>query len=698
MIDLRQDQLKPYAKSSRACRYDSGYILEGRFGKISFDLNSFGTNTSITVFIKKLTGNGKLIINQESYTVSSRMGQEIVIKSSGLLEISRPNDSIGEINIYAIKLEMEDGLNTWKLLLNKCKYGAIRLAGDKLFANVGAFIQNVAVIETVPPNMFSKVGDQINFLGDCEIVRLELEQTETQIPINNTKLYTHMSQPIPVLPASPIQTQPLSVKSATSLLPRTNQLALKNSILYDSAINGFDKSRLNNNTVKVIRSNGQELLVIKKNGTYQVVVSALKPFTEYVVIVTLKKLNGNGKIKAGFLSGANQAIPRNTEDIIADSQFVDKYLTLNTGEPDGLGDIYRLALMMGADGMGEVLISKIRIINGISIENVRMSFQNNYYSRLDADRPISNTNVKYSVAIDNVDDSVTTTSKRYARYISVLKPNNIYPDVSNSFISTTSSGLNWLNKIAPFFPNIRLCRLKDKIESDTILIGQIGNLLPCSKIWIDAFNENEVTNQNLDILRECKVIFSPSLPNVQFLDKHCSKTLVIQMHKPLPVLDPQLDVYLAQQDFILTFNRHPATLRYLIDSWTEDMPKLAVVGARGSFPDFVIPISEYLSYDRLFYAIIKAKAVIDLPINTDYISSFLHLAHAAGTPILTTNWFAMDRSNCTFLIGDKVNNIVLPSKELMQEKIATLGVRAENTLATYNQNLLNGLTTMANVS
>jgi hypothetical protein len=90
-----------------------------------------------------------------------------------------------------------------------------------------------------------------------------------------------------------------------------------------------------------------------------------------------------------------------------------------------------------------------------------------------------------------------------------------------------------------------------------------------------------------------------------------------------------------------------------------------LVGARGEFPDFVIPTNEYMQFAHLTYILMNAKCVIDLPTVIDYESSMLALTEALGTPVVTTNWSAMGRNSMLFLVSEKTNGANLPARDAL---------------------------------
>jgi len=108
----------------------------------------------------------------------------------------------------------------------------------------------------------------------------------------------------------------------------------------------------------------------------------------------------------------------------------------------------------------------------------------------------------------------------------------------------------------------------------------------------------------------------------------------------------------------------------LLNTWDDSLPKLVIVGARGKYPNFVIPVNEYYPYQKLLFLMNKARFIIDLPGNCDYNSSFLHLASEIGKTVVSTNWCILDKENGIFVVRNQTtNDVLVPSSEVLRMAI-----------------------------
>ncbi len=717
--EISADELSKYAHSYQGAVFNHGCILESKRGNVVFDLSSISNIDKCKIYLKKISGNGKVIVNVGSNVAECIIGSKISqtidvhLNSEKLFKIYRPNDSLGEIAIVGILVEGEsiqesELVANWKSLINKCgSYSCIRLLENKLFASGGGFIENeylITHLETNPPGMFKRENNKIIFLGTCEVTSLAIDVNAELKKPASTNFIMHRERPGPdiyVRPPSSIDT--IKINYPILNLPQTvlPQKVLDSAIIYDSRRSrGLEAIKSSaNKAVKYIVSNNQEYLVLRRTGICNINIENLQPNTEYVVVINAKKLSGNGKFHIGFTPD-NKPPVQNITVIIDGGDESEKYLTINTNKAPDKGEMYKLHFAMNDDGLGEVLISRIRITAGISLEHVRYGIEKGYEINPAITQMVSLA-VNYSTNVDNTyNDTVFQTSKRYARQVSSVYSAQHLSQIGGGIISSTFSGLAWINKIATFFPNLQIYKYKDNVSPvKTLSIGKIGALIPADRIWIDAFKEEQITDNDLEILSLAKLIATPSLPNMQFLDSRCQNSSVIHLFKPLPMVRPLEVPFLKQKDYIVVFNRNTETTQRILDAHTESDPPIVLIGGRGKFADFVIPVNEYLSYEKLMYIIFGARCIIDVPTHNDYISGFLHLGQAAGVPIVSSNWFVMDKENCVFVLPDEVKeNIKLPAVDLLKEAIRK-GLELKNMhrdVSNYNQHLLGAMSMIMN--
>lgn len=382
--EINQEELKNFICSNKASKFVlDGCILEPKLGRVVFDLYEFKWLEACQLHVRRISGNGKIIINGDTnISVLSKISQcfDLTVKSNKI-EITRPADSTGEICIFGItvglnSMQEETVLGTnWKVLIAKCgKYNCLRMVDNRLFASEGAYIDNANIIksiETYPLNMTIRSGDRLKFLGSCEIVDLVIDSNATLI--KDSIVYTHRMESFPQI-HSPQITDPIKQLSASAPGYFNQSQSLKKdmshvNIIFDSNSSGTFKSYNNGRLIKFINSNGKNYLLLKKGGSFSIPISTIVSDKNYIAILNLKKLNGNGKVSIGFAFGSSQ--PTSYKTIIAESFEKDNYTEVSTGSFNYPGEHFKLTVSLLDDSLGEVLISRI-----ILVENLPMSFIN----------------------------------------------------------------------------------------------------------------------------------------------------------------------------------------------------------------------------------------------------------------------------------------------------------------------------------
>lgn len=372
-------ELKSYVSSVRACSYanDYGYSLESKFGKLTLNLESSAAQ-QIKLHFRRVSGNGKVMIKcgetTSEFLIGSKISQCVDIAlTNNTIEIIRPEDSVGEINLFGLSFCIqEDSLaKNWKNLISKCgEHSQIRMIGEKLFASEGGFIDNgnsITNLITEPPNMWTLENNRIKFLGSCEIINFEFIPGNDLVSKNTSlDLFAHRNIPTPnkLISVGDNFTNPSPSENRLPLKPKPAPIEPRNLLLYDSkTAREFAKNKPQPGAnLKFINSNNHDYLLIKKGGTYYINTSFAASNSEYMVVITLKKLNGNGKLECGIVTN-NQQFSHGAS-VVADIQMVDKHIKIKTGELP-TGDMFRLAIGMSENGTGEILIEKIRIIDGM---------------------------------------------------------------------------------------------------------------------------------------------------------------------------------------------------------------------------------------------------------------------------------------------------------------------------------------------
>lgn len=363
-------------------RFAPNLILEGKLGKATFNLNSFGKISHINLTIFKISGNGKLSLAGQELTIHSKSGQIVEISGYNHFEITRIN-GIGEIGFSKIELLYEEPVN-WKAIINQIgKTSMVSLQNGKLYASVGGSLpaEQITSLETSPPNMYTREGSIIRFLGQCEITNITL--SSTSIPVK-TSLFEPRAAPAPIHQNPPIPTVPAKIK----IKPMTNDSppSIENSlILFDTKTTGFSQFRANfYDGAEFLKNAGKDAAFIKSGGSFLLPISNLLPDKSYIILINGKKLNGNGKLSVSLVSDSDQV----SQDVILTHAYADQFITLKTN-PVSSQQIYKLRFTMNF-GPGEILICRVQILEaaGNTYEPVR-------YTR----RPLNLNNIKRFVVV-----------------------------------------------------------------------------------------------------------------------------------------------------------------------------------------------------------------------------------------------------------------------------------------------------------
>ena len=62
--------------------------------------------------------------------------------------------------------------------------------------------------------------------------------------------------------------------------------------------------------------------------------------------------------------------------------------------------------------------------------------------------------------------------------------------------------------------------------------------------------------------------------------------------------------------------------------------------------------------------------IIDFTPNTDYNSAAISMALDEGIPVVSSNWFCLDKENAKFVVSkDSINDINIPTSEAMEDSL-----------------------------
>lgn len=402
--EIGPEEIQNFVKVSKSCKIDATDCkLESKFGKVSFDFSNFELIQGCDLHFRRLSGNGKICIKTgeevKEYTVLSKISQNFYIPLNNTLEIEvfRPDDSIGEVSIIGLTLsynyqEKENALSyNWKLLIAKCgKYNCLRMIDNRLFASEGAYIEDASIVKSIktsPEGMTSIEDNKLKFNGSCEIIELEVSNDATYDKLSAPYVHREGASPVIAVPTV-IEKSQINPAQVSYLLSDgqhiDNGSPFASNILYDSnTSNGLERSKfgtLDKRVIRCLNSNGKNYISLKKGGMLTIPISALQERREYIIAVNFKTISGNGKVSVGFSSG-NEYPKFST--VISDNNFVDKYVNIETDTQKFPGSSFKLNVSMLDNSFGEVLISRVRVIDSlnnkqtISYSSPKISFNHN---------------------------------------------------------------------------------------------------------------------------------------------------------------------------------------------------------------------------------------------------------------------------------------------------------------------------------
>lgn len=673
-IKITADKIKDYIESYKSCIIQcDGVKIRPKFGILK--LNFSGLNVEeCELKIKSISGNGKIIIrseNQVESIIALKSFQNFGIPVKEQLKIKRPADGTGEIVLSEIILHTvgTEMLVDWKRIVRHCeRYRYLRMVEGRLFADPGAFIKDnytIKKIVTNPDGVCTRDGSKLLFSNSCEIIEMDMKGTVFQSKIP----YKHREAPSPqinVLNVQPVFDEIKTPKLSNIVLDvapiQTDQI--DSGILFNSTrLDAFSKFRqIKNKFVKLISSNGKNYLLIRKGGKCFLSVSNLNNETVYIIIVRAKRLNGNGKLLVALSHIENEF--SGGVNVVFDQSISNKYVVLST-KTCPYGQFQKINFAIEETSSGEILIEEVLVVENIGL-NRTMGLTNDSLAFSSNSANLSDGSY---LSIDNVIyDIVYRTAKKYAIYTPIAcsnKEQNVFGQVS----TTTTSGLSWINKICSACPQIK--NIKNiNITNQSFVVSRLGALISAKQIWIDSFNEKELRDKDISILKLAKKIYSPSLKNVQMLTEALPNSCIELCPKLIPYINPKPIPYFKNKEFVLSFYRDSDSVNKIIQAWQKDMPMLVLVGARGNYPNNVLPVNEYMPYDELLFLLENCKIILDIPAYIDYHSAFLELGYHLGVPIVSSNWFAIDKKNCIFLPStESVGLYSIPSEEAITDGV-----------------------------
>jgi hypothetical protein len=637
--------LKTFIKSTKACRGGAAWDLEAKFGILSLQFADLDVDEALISFRRK-SGNGLVIVvsgaNLADVQISSKINHDVTIKldQSKILDIKRPFRSRGSIEVLSVALWNNHFMMDldWNSVLKKChEHTCLRLVDGKLMASEGAMIVADAIsnVITAPANMFTLSDDRVVFLGACEILDMTISGVGSEVPEENYMKHHLETEPAVLSPAEP--SEPSRAGRATSR-PRK---ALPNSgghssrLLYDSQSMGFNDAFANKD-VKTLDSH----VVLGSKGEYKIPARFVEANHNYVLVIEASNLRGNGKLSLALKPG----ITINGHETILAARNTRPFNTTVRSSSDS-SCLHHVTIGRHPSATGDVSISRVMVLADFDRsyqlpESVRSGHMPSGDPLLY--QPLFHDATLYVPEV--VGDEVAVNSKRYARHRSMHSATRKIPRKATVKVHT-DSGMSWLGKIQPLVPDVVPTE-----KTGDLCIGIAGALSEAARIYLEEFKLDDLTEKDLEKLSRAKRIMSPSSSNVEHLRSKLS-TEVVHMPRLWPYTVPEKLV--PVENYMVTFNRDPVITRYVIDAINGVAPKLVVLGARGAYPEWVVPVNEYLGYQHLLHLLCSARCVIDVPPIYDYTSAALSLVQAAQIPIVSSNWMCMEGGESHFVIAEQ---------------------------------------------
>lgn len=292
-------------------------------------------------------------------------------------------------------------------------------------------------------------------------------------------------------------------------------------------------------------------------------------------------------------------------------------------------------------------------------------------------------------------DSLGFQVMRNSKEFALVLPEQFTPSVtfqnSGIVLPNTPSSRLWFKKIAPFFPNLvvsnkapTMMGFNKSPDPPHIIMCSLDNLIIGNRVWVEEWFNGNITQEQINKLRECKTILTPSLTNAQEILQHIPEANVLRVEKPWPMLAAEAIKF----DYFLYFEKDEVITRILLDSWEERFGKLIIVGSRVKLPTFAEFVSDTVPYSSVASLLMGAKAVIDMSVNTYYMSGILKLAGALTLPIITNNQAYLNQYGSVMITQ---NNSTYPQPENIHKAVGTFMSDVSKTPARFDSSYNSGL-------
>lgn len=693
MVNSKEiNDIKNIIISYKSCKFttDAGCVLEAKFGKLVLSIPNTSTTVMIVIKTKKISGNGKITINGKLYIVQSNIGELQISSNDKFLDIQRPQDSIGEISILGLTIYHDDEgeiLNKkWKNLIAKCgEYKSIRMIENRLYASTGAVFEDGSIIkhiETIPPNMSYLDNGILKFSGACEIIDIVINdkylQNLSNISFNE---FSHREAPTPLTAKpTPLVSNSLITIPIKNVMPYVTSTPKTefSTLLYDSiAAKEFDLTRhgmTRNKTSKFLKSNGKDYLILKKGGSYTFPVSFIKSNNNYTIVITSKKLNGNGRLQIGLVNNGTTKYP--SDIFIVDDSEIDRFIKIKTDSVDGMP---RFSVSMPDTSIGEILIKSIKIysgsINGLPTWETVPSIMFD----------------TVSIFSDEImEDLVSVRVRNRNAAILEVQTNdfNSYPEVFGYLEATNFKSKLWLSRTLGMFPNIKPVRLgiSSYIEyhQPDVILTSLNTLKVFDRIWLEEY-QNILNKEQITLLNKTQTILTPSLINSIELQnlfpekniKLCSLTYPCNLQKR------------TNDKYAVYFEDDIKHTNLILRSWKPDYPKLLVIGSNMKLVSNMKHISEYETPTTLLNIVANASMLIELSINNHFINGISDMCAFFGIPVCTNNHQYLMKKGYT-VVRPSVENIQTSIENILNTNVELNSVQIENNFVKNNMLTLLG--------
>jgi glycosyltransferase involved in cell wall biosynthesis len=379
--EITAGELKQYISSMRDCRImqDGSIEMGPQNGSVSFDLSSFDKMIGCVIKGKRISGDGGIIIKYGESNLNtkiiSKIEHAIQVTSQNItkIDILRQPKAYGKILIQGIIIEINEQAEdettqvikepeispvNWRSIINHCSpYKNIRIVKDKLFASEGGSIKssNISNIITSPPNVFINNGEFIKFMMPCEILEIKLSSKDN---MHYDSLYRNTEHP-PIITTNTdvYSNNPVAINKRYN--PVNNIISNKRvntNIMYDSSQSGLNINSFN--TVVGAISNAGNGVIMGRHSSFCIPASYMQPDYEYVIVVTARKINGNGKLEVSIVADDKVQDARTLLGTHVNSELFFKLKS-------GTGADFKIKIGRGPNSVGDLFVERIRLIDGI---------------------------------------------------------------------------------------------------------------------------------------------------------------------------------------------------------------------------------------------------------------------------------------------------------------------------------------------